>query len=274
MLFSGANEVRVQVPDVFVNDDAQIIVELFNDGNAALSVDKLKSSCGCTVPTLVDSTVDIGKFAEMLVQYHTSKPGGLESKVEVEFGGKPFVISSTGSIKRPLVEQNANLILEERRAEISIKVADTRLDPTKFTWQCLPSSFSFTDVRFEDGEIKGTLVHDGERFPSLVNLMPFIGKQALAPLGFTLQHRGQIQAITKRIYTQKSQELRLIVTGDMSSIGKETSGVLRYEGQSHEVSVRVQGNLVFLSNPYEEEGRFETEVSVGAFTFPVVVTVR
>jgi len=274
ILFSGANEIRVSVPDVFVNDDAHLIVELFNDGDASLSVDKLKSSCGCTVPKVVDSKVDAGKFAEMLIEYHTSKPGGLESKVEFEFGGKPFVISSAGMIKRPLLEQSASLILEEHRAKVAIKVADSRHDPTKFTWQCLPSSFSFTDVRVENNEITGILVHDGERFPSSVNLIPFVGKQALAPLGFSIQHRGKIQLITKRIYTQKTKDLRLIVTGDLSSLSNETKGVLRYQGKVQDVAVRVQGNLLFLDNPFEEEGRFETEISVGAFKFPVVVTLR
>lgn len=148
-------------------------------------------------------------------------------------GGKPIANSSDGKIKRSLLEQDTNLILEDQRTKVLVQVADSWLEPKKFTWQSLPSTFTFNNVRFHTGVIIGELVYAGERFPSSVNLMPFIGKQALAPLGFNLRHRGQIQAITKRIYTQQGKELRLIVTGDLSSITEETTGELRFDGEGH-----------------------------------------
>ncbi|MCF6280024.1 MAG: DUF1573 domain-containing protein [Flavobacteriaceae bacterium] len=54
-----------------------------NIGNAPLIIDKIKGSCGCTVPTKPEGPIMPGKSGEIKVKYDTKRPGGFSKTITI-----------------------------------------------------------------------------------------------------------------------------------------------------------------------------------------------
>jgi len=63
--------------------DGNRIFTFKNIGNAPLIIDKVKGSCGCTVPTKPEGPIMPGETGEIKVKYDTKRPGGFSKSITI-----------------------------------------------------------------------------------------------------------------------------------------------------------------------------------------------
>ncbi len=76
------------------NDDGNRIFVFTNKGNAPIIISKIKSSCGCTVPTYSKIPILPGGKGEIKVRYATSRIGAISKTITV--------LSNASEVQKPL----------------------------------------------------------------------------------------------------------------------------------------------------------------------------
>ena len=90
-----------------------------NVGNAPLIIDKVKGSCGCTVPTKPEGPIMPGETGEIKVKYDTKRTGGFSKTVTITSNATEprKVVRVKGIVLKP---ENASVI-EKQKSVISNK---------------------------------------------------------------------------------------------------------------------------------------------------------
>ena len=65
------------------DSDGNRVFTFKNIGNAPLIIDKVKGSCGCTVPTKPEGPIMPGETGEIKVKYATSRVGGFSKTITI-----------------------------------------------------------------------------------------------------------------------------------------------------------------------------------------------
>ncbi len=65
------------------DSDGARVFTFKNIGNAPLIIDKVKGSCGCTVPTKPEVPIMPGEIGEIKIKYATSKVGGFSKTITI-----------------------------------------------------------------------------------------------------------------------------------------------------------------------------------------------
>ncbi len=63
--------------------DGVRVFEFTNTGDAPLVITKVKSSCGCTVPTKPEGAIAPGKTGVISIKYDTKRPGFIRKTITV-----------------------------------------------------------------------------------------------------------------------------------------------------------------------------------------------
>ncbi len=87
------------------NSDGTRIFEFTNTGDAPLIVNRVKSSCGCTIPSKPNEPIMPGKTGKIVVKYNTHRPGPFRKTVTVYSNAKNNVVIL--KIKGKVVDPNA-----------------------------------------------------------------------------------------------------------------------------------------------------------------------
>ncbi|MFY0629463.1 MAG: DUF1573 domain-containing protein [Flavobacteriaceae bacterium] len=73
---------------VALKSDGVRVFEFTNTGNAPLIINKIVSSCGCTVPKKPEDPIMPGKTGKIEVKYDTNKPGGFSKIITIYSNAK------------------------------------------------------------------------------------------------------------------------------------------------------------------------------------------
>ena len=76
------------------NDDGNRTFVFVNKGNAPIIISKIKSSCGCTVPTYSKKPILPGEKGEINVRYATNRVGAISKTITV--------LSNASEVQKPL----------------------------------------------------------------------------------------------------------------------------------------------------------------------------
>ena len=74
------------------NSDGTRIFEFTNTGNAPLIINRVKSSCGCTVPSKPTQPIMPGKSDKIVVKYNTHRVGPFRKTITVYSNAKNNVV--------------------------------------------------------------------------------------------------------------------------------------------------------------------------------------
>ena len=92
--------------------DGVRIFEFTNTGEAPLIISKVKSSCGCTVPSWPKEPIAPGATAEIQVKYDTNRVNPIRKTITVTSNAKRPTIAL--KIKGLVVEANKSSVLEKK----------------------------------------------------------------------------------------------------------------------------------------------------------------
>jgi hypothetical protein len=87
------------------NSDGTRVFEFTNTGDAPLIINRVKSSCGCTVPSKPTKPVMPGKSDKIVVKYNTHRVGPFRKTITVYSNAKNNVVIL--KIKGKVVDPNA-----------------------------------------------------------------------------------------------------------------------------------------------------------------------
>jgi len=87
------------------NADGTKVFEFTNTGDAPLIINKVKSSCGCTVPSKPTEPIMPGKSDKIVVKYNTHRVGPFRKTITVYSNAQPNVVIL--KIKGKVVDPNA-----------------------------------------------------------------------------------------------------------------------------------------------------------------------
>ncbi len=76
------------------NDDGNRTFVFVNKGSAPIIISKIKSSCGCTVPTYSKKPIHPGERGEINVRYATNRVGAISKTITV--------LSNASEVQKPL----------------------------------------------------------------------------------------------------------------------------------------------------------------------------
>ena len=92
--------------------DGVRIFEFTNTGEAPLIISKVKSSCGCTVPSWPKEPIAPGATAEIQVKYDTNRVNPIRKTITVTSNAQRPTIAL--KIKGLVVEANKSSVLEKK----------------------------------------------------------------------------------------------------------------------------------------------------------------
>jgi hypothetical protein len=69
---------------IALNSDGVRVFKFKNVGKSPLTINKISSSCGCTVPKKPDAPIMPGESGEIEVKYDTKRPGGFSKTITVQ----------------------------------------------------------------------------------------------------------------------------------------------------------------------------------------------
>ena len=87
------------------NSDGTRVFEFTNTGEAPLIINRVKSSCGCTVPSKPTEPIMPGKSNKIVVKYNTHRVGPFRKTITVYSNAKNNVVIL--KIKGKVVDPNA-----------------------------------------------------------------------------------------------------------------------------------------------------------------------
>ncbi len=87
------------------NSDGTRIFEFTNTGDAPLIINRVKSSCGCTVPSKPTKPIMPGQSDKIVVKYNTHRPGPFRKTITVYSNAVNNVVIL--KIKGKVVDPNA-----------------------------------------------------------------------------------------------------------------------------------------------------------------------
>ena len=87
------------------NSDGTRVFEFTNTGDAPLIIDRVKSSCGCTVPSKPTQPIMPGKSDKIVVRYNTHRVGPFRKTITVYSNATNGVVIL--KIKGKVVDPNA-----------------------------------------------------------------------------------------------------------------------------------------------------------------------
>ena len=100
------------------NSDGTRTFEFTNTGNAPLIINRVKSSCGCTVPSKPTQPIMPGKSDEIVVKYNTHRVGPFRKTITVYSNAKNNVVIL--KIKGKVVDPNS-VNLKRKKASPVLK---------------------------------------------------------------------------------------------------------------------------------------------------------
>ena len=86
-------EIKFEVTEIDFGElqfksDAKASFSFTNPGSTPLTIQHVKTSCGCTVPHWPTKPIKPGKSGEIKINYDTSQPGMFQKTITVFFNGK------------------------------------------------------------------------------------------------------------------------------------------------------------------------------------------
>lgn len=93
--------------------------EFTNTGDAPLVISKVKSSCGCTVPSWPDQPIMPGESAEIQVKYDTNRVMPIRKTITVTSNAKRPTVAL--KIKGLVVDSSKNSVLEKKEKKSVIE---------------------------------------------------------------------------------------------------------------------------------------------------------
>ncbi len=105
--------------DILKNSDGLRVFKFENTGAAPILIQKVKSSCGCTVPTFSKEPIMPGKTGEIQVKYATNRVGPFSKNITIS--SNAFETSKMLRIKGRVLDKEADNPLEKKKSVVSEK---------------------------------------------------------------------------------------------------------------------------------------------------------
>jgi len=98
------------------NSDGTRVFEFTNTGDAPLIINKVKSSCGCTVPSKPNKPIMPGQSEKIVVKYNTHRVGPFRKTITVYSNAKNNVVIL--KIKGKVVDPNAVNLQRKQKSPV------------------------------------------------------------------------------------------------------------------------------------------------------------
>lgn len=109
-------QVEIDYGKIKKNDDGTRVFEFTNTGDAPLIINKVKSSCGCTIPSKPSQPIMPGKSDKIVVKYNTHRVGPFRKTVTVYSNAMNNVVIL--KIKGKVIDPNAVDLKRDRKSPV------------------------------------------------------------------------------------------------------------------------------------------------------------
>jgi hypothetical protein len=96
---------EINYGEIKKGEDGTRVFEFTNTGDAPLIINRVKSSCGCTVPSKPTQPIMPGKSGKIVVKYDTKRVGPFRKQITVYSNAKNSVVIL--KIKGKVIDPNA-----------------------------------------------------------------------------------------------------------------------------------------------------------------------
>lgn len=102
--------------DILLDSDGTYYFEFKNIGEEALIINRVRSTCGCTIPSWPREPIEPGKGDKIAVKYNTALPGIFKKSIIVYSSAtnSPVKLNIKGNVVDP--------VAEKKRAEKTIEM--------------------------------------------------------------------------------------------------------------------------------------------------------
>jgi len=96
---------EINYGEIKKGDDGTRVFEFTNTGEAPLIINRVRSSCGCTIPSKPKQPIMPGKTGKIVVKYDTKRVGPFRKQITVYSNAKNAVVIL--KIKGKVIDPNA-----------------------------------------------------------------------------------------------------------------------------------------------------------------------
>jgi hypothetical protein len=226
----------VKLPDSFVGDQIRGAVVISNKTSSPVTINGIKSSCGCTTAYSVENKVLPGQSTKTYVQVRLSEAGAFKGQMLIDLGDRQTEILLNGDVNER-ISGPASIKIEDGYATAEFKVSDSSIKSPEF---------KFNRIFESVGELKFRI--------SEANLDAAFKTSVVADIKaneFKTQHRfevlrpGYCELISREVYlrSENPRMLRLFFRGDVSVLTGVTALKLRGQSSKAILAVKQMGSV-------------------------------
>ncbi|WP_231742274.1 DUF1573 domain-containing protein [Stieleria varia] len=219
---------RLELGTAFLGSVFQGRVVVINSGEHGIRIERIKSSCGCTIAQSSEREISPEGSQSVLIQVSRKGLGAFAESVDVIISGRQHTIELKGRIQAPVWPQSELVIGEDGEGEVTLEIRDGTIALDSISFEPDSDQFKILEKRVLDDEVWLKIArNDSGQFYEAIHLQPRVeGDRKFEPVSIRVKYEGVIRAVPKTLYIAAARDLRFFLFGDVSSIiPKENSRI-------------------------------------------------
>lgn len=240
IVFSESKKpIELSTGGCFVGMTRGLVAHLLNELSTNVTIDRVKTSCGCTAAYPTEGPVVKGARSNLLLTLRIGKPGSFRTKLTLETNAGEFIVFVTGKARHryEIPGSSIKYSAEQKGFIVELKLNDLSIpsDKTKLilNGQELPV---LKDAKQENGK---KYFIDERLVPAnaMTTVIPLIGDREGTPLLLPLRIPGKLTLTQNVIYTN-GERLYAVFEGDTR--GRDFQSLeVEIDGIKYPVSVKL-----------------------------------
>ncbi|TWU47142.1 DUF1573 domain-containing protein [Rubripirellula reticaptiva] len=227
----------LEAADSFVDETITTRVRVNNQLGHSITIQTLKTTCGCTAAYPRDSIIASGESTELLVKIAISKPNefGVQVVIKTDNGSYPFKIQGVSQTRVSAVQSILELDKDKTSVPFALRVNDRSINPKSLRLRVAGREADRTSI---EGDVVSFTVATASLSAQVLNrFIPWVGKKELTPIEIKVVRKGFVRLATTNVFVSKGDpsSFRLLMIGDIPSVtDSELKGSLELASETLE----------------------------------------
>ncbi len=228
----------VDVKQIFVGDSVDGRIQFVNASEKTLTVERLKSSCGCTAAYVRDKVLKPNESTDLFVRIRPTKAEKLSVGLLMETSEGEYTIGIHGKAVAPLSLKQHRFKVDKNASTASVDVVVNHPAIKRDSLRMLIGKQSLKPI-VKANQLSFDVPVKLKSGRQSFNVVLRSGRADLGAFALEFEQRGLVRLISTDVYgTSEDYSFRVIAVGDVAAL-KPTVGVLTVDGNEYPVAVTV-----------------------------------
>ncbi|MCO8124728.1 DUF1573 domain-containing protein [Stieleria sp. TO1_6] len=244
-VYGGSTNHDINLKTDFIGNIYQGRVLIENNGKQTVLLDKLTSSCGCTLAQPSSPEILPGETQNLLIQVAKKSIGVFKEKIDIQLAGRVHQLRISGELLPQISSSDEVVFAKNGSSEIDLQLHDDRIKPEQLSFAIAGEIASVESSRYlghGDPCIRLTLKRvDVARFTDRIVVVPQLKTESgafdLVPITLNTRFVGMVRVVPSTVFVRPGIPVRIFLFGDVEAIVSESK---THEGFARLSAVRLE----------------------------------